>query len=97
MKRLALAAVLLMLTGCTTVATHVLGHECNASKVPQPVFKEHVMPIMARTDLGDAPCLGHVAGCAQYDDLVCEIWYTYGDTLTRCHEITHCIEGEFHP
>lgn len=90
-------ALCILLTGCTTVATHVLGYECDASKVPQPVFKEHVLPIKRVTDLGDAPCLGRVCGCAQYDKHVCEIWRTYGDTLTRCHEITHCVRGAFHP
>lgn len=99
MNRLPLLALAVLLTGCTgprNLIGDALGYvEC--SEVPQPEFIEHVVPVKAITDLEDAGCEPPVAGCSWRDKQTCEIWYTYGDELTRRHECTHCVRGKFHP
>lgn len=94
--RAALLALAILLTGCTgprNLIGDALGYvEC--SEVKQEFFREYEHENIASVR---ETCGPNVAGCAFWNDWMCEINYERGDMLTRRHECTHCVKGAFHP
>ena len=108
----ALLVLAFILTGCYTPAEFRAQQEleaqskgliCDASLSRYQIV-EHVQ-VGSSSEAAkhcDGPAIGRkTIGCYRLlagDDLSpkAHIWYTAGDSITRCHEITHAVCGLFH-